>query len=173
MGTPEKIFGRWLFGLWLLAWGLTACAAVRIGNSPPTSVTVTPLLATTAITSPASDEGLSTTATQGLPATSTATLTPLPPTPTAIPPSPTLTPTALACWNQPGRIEKGYLTPDYLPRWLLYRVYLPPCYDEQPDRRYPVLYLLHGQSFTEDQWIRLGVPETADALIASGQVSSW
>jgi enterochelin esterase-like enzyme len=64
----------------------------------------------------------------------------------------------------------GSLTPDYLPRPLLFRIYLPPCYDEQPKRHYPVLYLIHGQGFTDDQWERLGVPQTADALISSGEI---
>ena len=51
-----------------------------------------------------------------------------------------------------------------------YRVYLPPCYDEQPERLYPVLYLIHGQNYNHDQWDRLGVDETADAMIASGDI---
>jgi enterochelin esterase-like enzyme len=51
-----------------------------------------------------------------------------------------------------------------------YTVYLPPCYDVQLDRRYPVLYLIHGQNYNNDQWDRLGVDETADALIAAGEI---
>ncbi len=35
--------------------------------------------------------------------------------------------------------------------------------------RYPVLYLLHGQTYSQDQWVRLGVPQVADGLIHSGQ----
>jgi enterochelin esterase-like enzyme len=30
--------------------------------------------------------------------------------------------------------------------------------------------LIHGQSYTDDQWDRLGVDETADALIATGEI---
>ena len=52
----------------------------------------------------------------------------------------------------------------------MFRIYLPPCYDDQPDREYPVLYLMHGQSYNEDQWDRLGIDETADQLIASGEI---
>jgi enterochelin esterase-like enzyme len=51
-----------------------------------------------------------------------------------------------------------------------YLVYLPPCYDQQPDHRYPVLYLIHGQNYNNDQWDRLGVDEQADALIAAGAI---
>jgi enterochelin esterase-like enzyme len=53
---------------------------------------------------------------------------------------------------------------------LEYRVYLPPCYSQQPERRYPVLYLIHGQNYNDDQWDRLGADETADALIAAGEI---
>lgn len=65
------------------------------------------------------------------------------------------------------------LPPSFLPEPLNYRVYLPPCYDQQPARRYPVLYLIHGQSFIDDQWERLGATKTADALIASGQAAPF
>ena len=51
---------------------------------------------------------------------------------------------------------------------LKFHIYLPPCYDQDSVRRYPVLYLFHGQSFTDDQWVRLGAPLAADKLIASG-----
>jgi len=44
-------------------------------------------------------------------------------------------------------------------------IYLPPCYENFPDQRYPVLYLLHGQTYTQDQWVRLGAPTIADQLI--------
>ena len=52
---------------------------------------------------------------------------------------------------------------------LEFRVYLPPCYAQHTEQRYPVLYLIHGQSYTDDQWDRLGADETADALIAAGE----
>jgi len=51
-----------------------------------------------------------------------------------------------------------------------FRVYLPPCYQEDQDRRYPVLYLLHGQTYSSDQWDRLGVDETAERLAAAGEI---
>jgi enterochelin esterase-like enzyme len=50
-----------------------------------------------------------------------------------------------------------------------FRIYLPPCYDEKTDKRYPVLYLLHGQTYTYDQWIRLGTVNVVDRLILSGE----
>jgi enterochelin esterase-like enzyme len=48
-------------------------------------------------------------------------------------------------------------------------IYLPPCYAEQTDKRYPVLYLLHGQTYTADQWIRLGTVEAVNSLILEGE----
>jgi enterochelin esterase-like enzyme len=52
-------------------------------------------------------------------------------------------------------------------------VYLPPCYDANRSTRYPVLYLIHGQTFGDDQWDRLGADEAADALISSGQAAPF
>ena len=69
-----------------------------------------------------------------------------------------------------GRIETGSLTTDLLRTPLNYRVYLPPCYDQQAERRYPVLYLIHGQGYSDDQWDRLGTDEAADGLIAAGEL---
>jgi enterochelin esterase-like enzyme len=60
-----------------------------------------------------------------------------------------------------------------LPNPLDYRIYLPPCYAEALDQHYPVLYLVHGQSFTDDQWDRLGVDETMDKMVASGEISPF
>jgi len=76
-------------------------------------------------------------------------------------------PTQLTCLTQPGRVESGRLESTDPPQE--YRIYLPPCYDELIGKRYPVLYLLHGQTYTSDQWIRLGAVDTLDQLIFSGQ----
>jgi len=82
-------------------------------------------------------------------------------------PSPTFTPTRLACLTKPGRVEEGSLDSTDPPQE--FRIYLPPCYDEKTDQRYPVLYLLHGQTYTDDQWIRLGAVKVVDELIHSGE----
>jgi enterochelin esterase-like enzyme len=98
--------------------------------------------------------------------------TPLPPstTPRPLPPSSTPTSTPESCLTVPGAIVKGIITTPQLPKPMSYFVYLPRCYIERPNLRYPVLYLLHGQTYTEDQWIRLGVPTTMDKLIATGEI---
>lgn len=42
-------------------------------------------------------------------------------------------------------------------------VYLPPSYRSEPNRRYPVVYFLHGYGATAERyWNFLGMPETAD-----------
>lgn len=89
----------------------------------------------------------------------------VPPTPSPIPP--TATPTPLTCLSQPGRVEEGVVSVTVPPQE--YLIYLPPCYNELPDQRYPVLYLLHGQTYTMDQWVRLGVPQAVDQMFLSGE----
>jgi enterochelin esterase-like enzyme len=101
---------------------------------------------------------------------STSTPIPLPPTlkPTLTPsPVPASTITPLACLTKPGYLEQGSLDSTKPPQD--FRIYLPPCYDEKTNQRYPVLYLLHGQTYTDDQWIRLGAVNVIDQLILSGQ----
>lgn len=53
------------------------------------------------------------------------------------------------------------------------RIYLPPGYGNDPDQRYPVLYFLHGQSFKDDQWDRLGADETLDAMVNEGEIKPF
>jgi enterochelin esterase-like enzyme len=53
---------------------------------------------------------------------------------------------------------------------LRFKVYLPPCYSSKPDQPYPVLYMLHGQSFDENQWDDLGMDDAADAMIMAGEI---
>ena len=82
-------------------------------------------------------------------------------------PVPTLTITPLVCLTLPARVEMGKLDSTNPPQE--FRIYLPPCYDEKTEERYPVLYLLHGQTYRDDQWIRLGAIEVADNLILTGE----
>ncbi len=101
------------------------------------------------------------------------TLTPaptIPPTATATP-APTATATPLGCLTQPGRVDGGSLDETNPPQEFL--IYLPPCYDQLTNLRYPVLYLLHGQTYTDAQWVDMGVPPVADTLIHSGQAAPF
>jgi enterochelin esterase-like enzyme len=71
-----------------------------------------------------------------------------------------------------GRVEKGVYFSQVTGGEASYRVYLPPGY-EQGDRRYPVLYLLHGWPYDESHWDILGIDETADARIVAGELQPF
>lgn len=48
-------------------------------------------------------------------------------------------------------------------------VYLPPSYQRERTRRYPVAYYLHGAWGAEDNWVTLGrIDATMDSLVAAG-----
>jgi enterochelin esterase-like enzyme len=51
-----------------------------------------------------------------------------------------------------------------------YSIYLPPGYGEDPQRRYPVVYLLHGGSDSDSFFLELGIREAMDAALGSGAV---
>ena len=94
------------------------------------------------------------------PPTATFTPTPLPSlTPT---PEPTPTPTLPPCEAAGGQIVpfaefRSAAARENLP----YQVYLPPCYLEY-QRRYPVVYLLHGLNQNERTWESVGVIEALE-----------
>jgi enterochelin esterase-like enzyme len=92
--------------------------------------------------------------------TVTATMTPVP-----IPA--TVTPTLFTCLTQPGIVKQDVVPTTKPPQEFI--IYLPPCYEDFADQRFPVLYLLHGQTYNQDQWVRLGASVFADQLIHSDQ----
>jgi Putative esterase len=60
--------------------------------------------------------------------------------------------------------------PNVRPLW----VYLPPGYDDEPERRYPSVYVIQGLTGQLDMWrnrsaFRKNFPELADQLFASGE----
>lgn len=91
------------------------------------------------------------------------------PTPT-LTPTQTLTPTPIPCRETAGTVRREELLSPYLKKPLDYRVHYPPCYDASGATRYPVLYMLHGQTFNDDQWVRLGLTAAADRLIVAGEI---
>jgi len=90
-----------------------------------------------------------------------------PPTPL---PTQSLTSTAgpEACTNPSGAFRDEQIPSEILGESLQYRVYLSPCYSENPTEPYPVLYLLHGQQQDATVWEKLGALQAADDLILSG-----
>jgi len=53
---------------------------------------------------------------------------------------------------------------------VMMRVYLPPCYKDMSEERFPVIYLAHGMFQDESAWTDLGAPTAADAMIADNQL---
>lgn len=156
---------RILLFLWALALiaDLSACVPVNeaTGGEISAQITQSPTLTNPGL------QTSSATPTQNIPVqTILPTFTP----PATIIPTPRQVPT---CLRQGGRYEYGSLQSELLPLPLEYAVYIPPCYDSNQGQRYPVLYLIHGQSYTHDQWDRLGIDEVADHLIAMGELAPF
>lgn len=148
MITPLK----YIFLALVISLAITACTPATAPNTATALSTPSPSLTTTPI-----------------PVTPTSSLTPSKtPTMTITP-----TPTPLGCWDEGGRDESGEIETQLLRKPLEYLVHLPPCYDQQSERRYPVLYLIHGQSYDQFQWQRLGASEAMDRLSASGEIAPF
>ncbi len=102
------------------------------------------------------------------PSTSTATSTPSVPIGTAtIVPSPIPT-----TFISPG-VETHNFTSSTLGREMPYLIYLPPDYYTAPDKRYPVLYMLHGIGAWYGEWAQLGLLSRADEAIRAGQIEPF
>jgi enterochelin esterase-like enzyme len=82
----------------------------------------------------------------------------------------TPSPTPIACTQARGKFEFHEIQTTHMTHPLQFRVYLPACYGMEKNQHYPVLVLLHGQSFKDDQWDRLGADEALDSLITAGDV---
>jgi enterochelin esterase-like enzyme len=75
-----------------------------------------------------------------------------------------------ACTETQGHFTAVDVPSAYLGYPIATRIYTPPCYASS-DELYPVLYLIHGLNFNEDQWERLGIGSEADKLIASHDIA--
>lgn len=88
-------------------------------------------------------------------------------------PKPTVITAKISCSERNGTIQQATFQSQILGRRVQLNIYFPECYDFQSEKIYPVLYLLHGQGFNADQWIRLGAKEIADQLITAGERSPF
>jgi enterochelin esterase-like enzyme len=77
------------------------------------------------------------------------------------------------CTEDNGKVEQLSIESDYFDPEFRFRIYTPPCYDFDEKLRHPVIYLIHGQTFSDDQWDRIGADEAADELIASGETAPF
>jgi poly-gamma-glutamate synthesis protein (capsule biosynthesis protein) len=74
-----------------------------------------------------------------------------------------------SCSETQGAVERSGYYSSIAATDMVYSVYLPPCYD-QTDRLYPVLYLMHGSNSDDRHWFELGLAETLDEQIATGEL---
>ncbi len=92
--------------------------------------------------------------------------------PTVAPPQPTAAVINVSAAN--CKEGKGYAVTEYVASRVTYpstrvQIYLPPCYNENNTRRYPVIYLIHGVGQDETLWASLGAHGIANTQITSGQ----
>lgn len=73
-------------------------------------------------------------------------------------------------WGPQSKIMTDSIHSDILDAYRSFTVYLPVSYDMQPERTYPVLYLLHGMSGVNTSWFNdQRAKDVLDQLIASGE----
>jgi enterochelin esterase-like enzyme len=77
-------------------------------------------------------------------------------------------------WNDPRDLgipglQHGTIESASMRRTVGYNIYLPPQYEKEPDRRFPVVYYLHGSTGTESS--DAGFARYVDAAIASGRIT--
>jgi enterochelin esterase-like enzyme len=69
-----------------------------------------------------------------------------------------------------GMLRDDKLTSPIIGEDFTYRIYLPPDYQTRPQRRYPVLYMLHGNGGNYTEWSDSYLPEQADRMMVAGQI---
>lgn len=157
--------------LGLMGCGGAAAVPTLAATAAPIAILITP--ATTLDVAPvAAEVTVSPPPTVMPPAAATA-ANPLPPTPAptatpAIPPPSTVSPPPTPC-TTPGRVEYGTLDSAVAGEPMRYRIYLPPCYDDD-DRAYPTLYMFGGNVHDDAIWDVLGLDEAAEAAIMAGEI---
>jgi enterochelin esterase-like enzyme len=70
-----------------------------------------------------------------------------------------------------ARVERRVLWSDALQREMAVDIYLPPGYDSDAKRRYPVLYMLHGLNGDQGTWEQCDLTKTATRLIEAGEIA--
>ena len=71
---------------------------------------------------------------------------------------------------QPGQVSIFSIYSEIQKYEYIYNVYLPPCYDENPERKYPVLYLIPGRGGGPDAWFNAGAADVFNEAILSENV---
>jgi len=69
-----------------------------------------------------------------------------------------------------SRVEYGSFASTALGQEMKFAIHLPPSYDKDVKRRYPVLYFLHGLNGNEGEYERRGVAAAVDKLREAGKI---
>lgn len=80
---------------------------------------------------------------------------------------------AALCSAPGSQLSVLYVDSSILARRVPFSLYLPPCYEADSARLYPVLYLLHGANADHTQWPDLQIQTDADSLIARGTTAPF
>lgn len=145
-GKTARLKISWLVGLTLLL-SLSACSTVITAD-------VTPVISDSTLVPTMTSES-----------------SPLPthtPRTTPEPQNSSPTPEGLDCVEISGSIEAYQISRGGVE--ISGRVYTPPCYEFDTDRGYPTLYLLHGATEDDQQWVDLGIADRADQLISESAI---
>jgi len=78
----------------------------------------------------------------------------------------------VACDELAGSLEVLHLEREDIGHGYPYtiNVYLPPCYEVETERAYPILYLFPGRSSNPSTWFEAGAGEVADRLIVDKHI---
>jgi len=77
------------------------------------------------------------------------------------------------CEEKTGKLERLQIDSKLIAKPLFLQIYLPPCYNPHAATRYPLLVLLHAQNADDLQWVRLGMVNAANRLIANGEIKPF
>jgi enterochelin esterase-like enzyme len=104
--------------------------------------------------------------------TATPLAAPYRPTETLPPPlaETSITASVLGCPDREGSLRAESVASTISGETAEFLVYLPPCYESDDTARYPALFLFHGSGRAPEQWHDLGLEDTADRLILSGEI---
>jgi enterochelin esterase-like enzyme len=93
--------------------------------------------------------------------------------PTSIIEPPISTDMVYDCLQIGGDFSLDKFESELLGEEFYYQVYLPPCYRENINTHYPVVFLLHGLVSDENHWPRLGLGEIMDSLIRQNMIPEF
>lgn len=80
---------------------------------------------------------------------------------------------AAAPLSSAGRVDYGVFSSPSLGSDVAYAVSLPPSYDREPSRRFPVVIFLHGLFNSERDWVGRGVQAQIDQLRADHKIGEF